>query len=236
MMLARRVDGMILGDAHLDGAVADELAGRGVPFVLVSRRAGEHPSVTCDDLLGGRLAAEHLLGLGHRRVAVLAGEPYASTGVDRTAGFLETFAAAGHPVPPARVVSTAFDTTGGHRGMQRLLDAGDVPTAVFAVNDFAAVGAMGALRDAGLQVGTDVAVVGYNDVPLAAELPIGLTTVRSPVHAMGLRAVDLLMRRLAGEQVPSERLAPSLVVRESSLGAPGGAAAGPARRRRRTGA
>lgn len=75
LLLDRRVDGL-LGDARLDSAFVDELAGRGVPFVLTSRRHDSHPSVTCDEL-GGRLAAEHLLGLGHRRVAVVAGESYA---------------------------------------------------------------------------------------------------------------------------------------------------------------
>jgi LacI family transcriptional regulator len=80
---------------------------------------------------------------------------------------------------------------------------------------------MGVLRDARLRVGVDVAVVGYNDVPIAAELPIGLTTIRSPMHEMGERAVHLLMRRLAGEPVTSERLTPALVARASSLATAG---------------
>lgn len=102
--------------------------------------------------------------------------------------------------------------------MQELLAGKRRPTAVFAVNDFAAIGAMGVLRDAKLRVGVDVAVVGFNDVPVAAELPIGLTTIRSPMHEMGVRAVHLLMRRLAGEPVVSERLSPVLMARASSLG------------------
>jgi len=220
MVLARRVDAMIFGDAYIDGRFLDGIAERGVPFVLVSRRAGDHPSVTCDDYRGGQLAAEHLLGLGHRRVAVVAGEPYASTGVDRTAGFVDTFAGAGITVPDAHIEHSHFDTAGGRSAMQRLLARG-APTAVFVVNDFAAIGAMGALRDAGLRVGTDVAVVGYNDVPLAAELPIALSTIRSPMHEMGVRAVHLVMKRLAGEHVDSERLTPTLVARASSLGTAG---------------
>jgi LacI family transcriptional regulator len=222
MVLARRVDGMIFGDAYIDGRFMDEVAGRGVPFVLVSRRAGDHPSVTCDDLLGGKLAAEHLLALGHQRLAVIAGEPYASTGIDRTAGFVTACAAAGVEIPADRIVSSRFDTEGGREAMARLLAQGEPPTAVFVVNDFAAVGAMGVLRDAGLAVGRDVAVVGFNDVPLAGSLPVGLTTVRSPLHEMGVRAVDLLMRRLAGEEVSSERLTPVLVPRASSLGTDAG--------------
>lgn len=221
MMLARRVDALIFGDAYVDARFLDETSARGVPFVLVSRRAGDYPSVTCDDLEGGRLAGQHLLERGHRDVAVLAGEPYASTGIDRTAGLRQVWAEAGLAVPDARVVHCRFDTAGGRAAMQHVLDAGGPPpTAVFAVNDFAAIGAMGALRDAGLTPGRDVAVVGYNDVPLAAELPIALTTVRSPMHQMGVRAVELLVRRLAGETVTPERLEPVLVARASSAGTP----------------
>lgn len=218
MVLARRVDAMIFGDAYVDARFLDEIALRGVPFVLVSRHAGHYPAVTCDDYLGGQMAADHLLGLGHRRVSVIAGEAYASTGIDRTAGFVDRFAEAGVRVPRTRIVHSRFDTSGGREGMQRLLAGRRTPTAVFVVNDFAAIGAMGVLRDAGLRVGVDVAVVGFNDVPLAAELPISLTTIHSPMHEMGVRAVHLLMQRLAGHDVTSERLPPTLMARASSLG------------------
>ncbi len=221
MVLARRVDAMIFGDAYVDGKFLREIDRRGVPFVLVSRRSRDYPSVTCDDYAGGRMAAEHLLSLGHRTVAVIAGEPYASTGIDRTAGFVDRFSEARVSVPRSRIVHSRFDTSGGRAAMQELLTRRRRPTAVFAVNDFAAIGAMGVLRDARLRVGVDVAVVGYNDVPIAAELPIGLTTIRSPMHEMGERAVHLLMRRLAGEPVTSERLTPALVARASSLATAG---------------
>ena len=216
MLLARHVDGLILGDAPYDGVFADALAARGVPFVLVSRRAGEHPSVTCDDELGGKLVAEHLLTLGHSRVAVVAGEPYASTGIDRTAGFRAVFAAAGLPVTDDRVLHSGFDVAAGHDAGTRLLSAVQRPTAIFAVNDFAAIGVLGAIREAGLRVGHDVAVVGYNDVPVVAELPVPMTTVRSPMHQMGRDGFELLHTRLGGAEVESRRLAPTLMVRESS--------------------
>jgi LacI family transcriptional regulator len=220
MVLARRIDGMIFGDARIDGRFLDEIADRGVPFVLVSRHAGNHPAVTCDDYRGGQLAAEHLLELGHRRVGVIAGEPYASTGIDRSAGFVDTYAAAGIKIPKSRIVHTPFDTDGGRTGMQRLLAGRSKLTAVFAANDFAAIGAMGAMRDAGIQVASDIAIIGYNDVPLAGALPVALSTVRSPMREMGIRAVHLLMKKLAGEEVTSERLAPSLIARASTVTGP----------------
>ncbi|TDQ55421.1 LacI family DNA-binding transcriptional regulator [Actinorugispora endophytica] len=220
-LLGARVDGLILGDARTDSPLVGELVERGVTTVLTSRRLPGVPSVTCDDPLGGALAAEHLLGLGHRRVAVIAGEPYASTGIERTAGFLRACADAGVDVPADRVLNSRFDVRGGREAAEALLALSPRPTALFAVNDFAAIGAMGAIRDAGLRVGDDIAVVGYNDVPLASELPVALTTVRSPMRAMGREAARTLVRLIAGEDVESARLRPELRVRASSLGRAG---------------
>src|SRR5262249_51521083 len=153
MVIGRRVDGMIFGDAHADARFLDEVAGRGVPFALVNRRVGAYPSVTCDDYLGGRMVAEHLLGLGHRDVAVIAGAPYASTGIDRTAGFTDRYREAGVEIPAHRITHSRFDAAGGHTAAERLLDEAATPSAIFAVNDFAAIGTIGALRDRGLRAG-----------------------------------------------------------------------------------
>lgn len=217
-MLDRRVEGMIFGDAELDGVFLDAFNRRNVPFVLVNRRAGDYPSVTCDDYEGGRLVAEHFLDLGHTDVAVLAGRRSSSTGRDRTAGFVDRFAEAGVRIDPIAIVPTAFDTRGGRKGMQEILAKRKPPAAVFAVNDFTAIGAMGAIRDHGLTVGRDVALAGYNDTALAAELPIALTTVRSPMRQMGQEAMTMLARLINGQTVQSHRLTPALVVRDSTAG------------------
>jgi LacI family transcriptional regulator len=222
VMLDHRVEGLIIGDASGRGDLLEDLERRGVPFVLVSRRTGTYPAVTGDDLMGGRLVAEHLLDRGHVQVAVLAGEPYASTGSERTTGFLERWTAAGRTVPADRVVHGPFDAAGGRQAMQRVLDSpGPPPTAVFAVNDFAAIGAMGALRDAGLHVGRDIAIVGYNDVSLAAELPIPLSTVTTPNLEMGRWGVELLVEILDGGRPAPVLLPPRLCVRASSESAIG---------------
>jgi LacI family transcriptional regulator len=216
LALSRRVDGLVLGDAYIDGAFLDELAGRQIPFVLVSRRAGQHPAVTCDDYQGGRMVAEHFLELGHEKVGVIAGEPYASTGIDRTAGFVDRYREAGIKVPTSRVIHSRFHAEGGREAADRLLRGRTRPTAIFAVNDFAAIGAFGALRDQRLLPGKDIAIAGFNDIPLAAQLPIPLTSVRSPMHEMGARSVELLISVLAGQSPQSERLAPELIVRAST--------------------
>jgi LacI family transcriptional regulator len=217
LMFDHRVDGLIIGDAHADGTFVEEVSSRGVPFVLVNRRVGSHLAASCDDLSGGRLVAEHLFERGHTRVAVIAGEPYASTGRERTQGFLQQWQACGGSVPAEWVVHGPFHTRGGRVAMERVLaQPGPHPSAVFAVNDLAAVGAMGALRDAGLLVGEDVAVVGFNDVPLAAELPLPLSSVATPMLEMGQTAAELLLEVLTGGKPNSRLLRPELKIRASS--------------------
>jgi LacI family transcriptional regulator len=147
---------------------------------------------------------------------VIAGEPYASTAVDRTGGFVDRWHALGGELPDGSIVWSRFDTQGGREAAEKILSARSAPTAIFAVNDFAAIGAMGALRSHGMIVGQDCAVVGYNDTSLAAELPIPLSSVRSPMAEIGRQAVGLLEGVLRGEAVESVRLEPSLQVRESS--------------------
>lgn len=216
LALSRRVDGMIFGDIHTTQESLDFLQQVAFPFVLVLRKAGEHLSVTCDDLDGGRQAAQHLFERGHREVAVIGGSEITSTGLERTAGFTNFYREAGYPIAPERILFSHFDTQSGRDSAQQLLAAFPSLTALYAVNDFAAIGAMGAIREAGYTLGTDMALVGYNDTPLAAELPIPLTTVRNPFRELGERASEVLRRRLRGEKCASMRLQPHLQVRGSS--------------------
>lgn len=222
VMLDHRVDGLIIGDAGSDGEFVSELEERDVRFVLVNRRAGSHVAATCDDVEGGRLVAEHLQAQGHRHVAVVAGDPRASTGADRTHGFRTAWATYGLQVRDELVVNGPFHAHGGRdagrASMERILgQPGPPPTAVFAVSDLAALGAMDAIRaKTGLTVGKDIAVVGFHDIPLAADLPVPLTTVASPLFEMGEAAVRLLLDVLAGKSPQSQLLHGRLIVRESS--------------------
>jgi len=223
MLLARRVDGLVIGDARIDDTYLDELAFRRVPFALVSRSHPPYDSVTCDDLAGGRLVGNHLADRGHRRIGIIAGEPYATTGRDRTKGCLEVLRHRGVCVSPSWVVSSTFDADGGYAAAHRLMQNSTPPTAIFAVNDMAAIGAIGALRDLGHRPGIDVAVVGFNDISIAARLPVPLTSVRSPLTTMGAEVARLIIDRIRstrsamGELEPEQlRLAPQLFVRASS--------------------
>jgi LacI family transcriptional regulator len=216
LALTRRVDGLIIGDAHTTPESEKFLNSLEVPFILALRRTGNFLSVTCDDIAGGRQAAEHLFARGHRDVAILAGSAITTTGQERTAGFVRFYQEAGYPIAPERIVFSHFDTEAGREGAKYLLARFPSLTAIYAVNDFAAIGAMGAMRLSGIVPGSDMALIGYNDTPLAAELPIPLTTLRNPFRELGTEAMRLLLSLLGGEACESILLKPRLVVRESS--------------------
>lgn len=216
LLLARPVDGLVLGDSLLESHVADQLASAGVPHVLALRCLPGRLCVGTDDLLGGRLAAEHLLALGHRRIGVVAGDTRASTGADRARGFVDACADAGVEVAPSAVRPSTFDVRSGAEAAARLLDAHPDVTAIFAASDNVAVGVLGALRDRGRSVPDDVALVGYNDLDLSAALPVPLTTVDSRVAEVGRLAARALLDLIGGGSPESVRLEPRLVVRAST--------------------
>ena len=213
-LLDRRADGLIFGDAYFEDPYLAELAERGVPFALMNRRSPPHRSVTCDDYAGGRMVAEHLIATGRRTFGLIAGNPRASTSKDRSAGFLDALAEHGITLDADRILTGGFDAPAGTLAAEKLLAQGPLPEAVFAVNDFAAIGALGVFTRRGVRAPDDTALVGFNDTPLAES--IGLTTVRSPMHRIGRQALELLLDILAGKDVESRQLAPELVVRMSS--------------------
>jgi LacI family transcriptional regulator len=214
---SRRVDGLIITTGHRgDEAYLDELARGGTPFVLANRPVGTHPVVRGDDWDGGHQATRHLIAEGHRRIGVAAGPDYAPTGADRARGYRDALTDAGIGIDPELIVASGIDVEGGEEAARRLLSLSPRPTAIFAINDFMAVGVMSVIRDAGLEVGRDIAVVGYNDIPLAARLPVPLSSVSHPVEEIGTRAVELLLDLLAGRSPESVTLPVGLRVRASS--------------------
>jgi LacI family transcriptional regulator len=215
-LLNRRVDGLLLGASRTDEAFLDQLRIREVPYILVLRSSGDHPAVTIDDELGGFLAGQHLLAQGHRRVGLVAGPRYASTSRDRERGFLRAFAAAGLSANPTYIVEAGFHVEAGYNAGQLLMAKSDPPSAIFAMTDYSALGVIGAYRERGLEVGRDFALVGFHDMSISAQLSIPLSSVRSPLQDVGSLAASLLLKRMAGEDVDSIRLAPTLHIRASS--------------------
>lgn len=218
LIVSKHVDGLILSSVHTPGdTFLDSLKVGRTPIVLLSRHADSQlPSVTGEDHTGGLLAAQHLIDLGHRRFGVIAGPAHASTANDRVRGFLDGLARVGIELNDSSVVRSGFEVADGVEAAQRLLGGTPRPTAVFAVNDTAAIGAMGVARDLGIAIPGELSVVGFNDIPVAAQLPVPLTTVRSEAQNMGATAMRLLLRLIAGRTATSTRLPVELMIRGST--------------------
>ncbi|WP_040794814.1 LacI family DNA-binding transcriptional regulator [Nocardia higoensis] len=218
LLSGRQVDGLLLSSLHAPGRpFVESLAVGPLPILTVTRHADAGlPFVGGDDRHGGALAARHLVDRGYRDLAVIAGPGHATTARDRVEGFVGALAEASITLPPNRIVPSTFDVAGGVAAGRELLDRPDRPRAIFAVTDTIAVGVLGVARDLGLAVPGDIALVGYNDIPIVAQLPVPLTTVRSPARDIGVTAVRVVLELLQGKQVESVRLPVELVVRGSS--------------------
>lgn len=217
----RQVAGFVITSAESDDPMLDAAEQCHLPVVLVNRGLDERrfSSVVNDDRESVRLALEHLASLGHRRLAHIAGPTSSSTGRARR----QAFEAMVRKLPGASGViedTPAFTRDAGFDAMRRILERGEAqrPTAVFAGNDLIAVGAIDALRQAGLRVPQDVSVVGHNDMPLVDMIDPPLTTVRVPTDRMSDHATELLLEHLASPGLsPMQRiLTPVLVVRGST--------------------
>ena len=218
---ARRVDGIMLASSVLNDPTVRWLRTQRMPYVLVNRFSedGQDPFVGSDDLQGARLATQHLLELGHRRIGHLAGKGTVSTGVLRRRGYASALTDSGLPADPQLVAEAGYAEEGGAQAAERLLSLPDPPTALFAVTDMTAVGAFGAARRMGRRIPEDMAIVGYNDIPLASRMVPGLTTVRVPIHEFGAGAARLLLEQIETGAASRRRLVftPELVVRGSTV-------------------
>jgi LacI family transcriptional regulator len=220
-MIARRVDGLIMATALRRDPLVDQCLAEEIPLVLVNRTVErrEVPSVVNDDELGTRMAVAHLAGLGHRRIAYLAGPTTLSTGHARHRGFLGALRTAGLAAEPELVVfCDAFTENAGRRAFADLWGRDRGFTALVAGNDMLALGCYDALLDLGVRVPEEVSVIGFNDMPFVGKLHPPLTTVRIPLSEIGARAARALLGRLRDRAAPVERivLEPELVVRAST--------------------
>ncbi len=219
-LLELRVDGLIVA-APAVGPNAAVAAASSVATVVVGRatRSAAIDCVTNDDRLGGELVVDHLVSLGHRRIAHIHGGSGAGAHPRRT-GYERAMRRHGLEAE-IRCVAGAYTEAAGMKGMEQLLDSGTRPTAVFAANDVAAIGALDVLDEHGLRVPDDVSVVGYDNTHISGRHRFDLTTVDQPRFEIGRMAVLLLLERLDGGRTEAKRvvLAPRLVARGSS--APG---------------
>jgi alanine racemase len=221
------VDGFISLGLNPDDRELDMLDRIGIPTVLVDSEASpEHPSVNVDDAGGAEAAAQHLIDLGHRQLAVIVLPParahveHTPAAARRMSGYLAAIHRAGAPDP--YLVTAGISVAAGVRAFESLPKGKRRPTAVLAMSDMAAIGVMSAAQAAGLQVPADLSVIGFDDIPVSAWTNPPLTTVRQPIIEKGRIAARLLIQRMKGKAVESPPpLSTSLVVRNSTS-QPGG--------------
>jgi LacI family transcriptional regulator len=219
LVRSQRVDGLIVSGPRSDDAELAQLVAEAFPIILQGSLPGlAAPSIDVDNRAGARTAVEHLLAIGHRRVACVTNAPRAYTAAEeRLAGYHDALDGAGVAHDERLVVEGAFDATSGWLAVRDLLAGAPDVTAVFVASDVVAFGVLRGLREAGRRVPRDVSVVGFDDIPLARHFDPPLTTVHLPARALGEAAGRALVDRLAGRP-GSERLllATELVVREST--------------------
>lgn len=232
-LLKDSASGVVLCSSLLNIDHLRPLMELGLKLVALDR-SGQHSdpkglvSVSVDNVVGARLAGEHLLSLGHRRLGFVSGPLATVTRRERLDGFLQAVSAAGLPSTSVRTWTSdnlsEVDAAGlGRSAAASLLAEADAPTAIFANNDITALGVCQAVRDAGLQVGADVSVVGFDDINLAALVFPALTTVRQPIDDLAQAAFTQLLAQINGNGGVggSVRLRPELVVRGSTAPPPG---------------
>ncbi len=221
-----RLDGMIVAFASLDDHLVAQLAERQIPLVLVNRRTtGVSGSVVVDDERGSRMAVEHLIGLGHRRIGFLGLEADIDTARRRARGYRAGMAAAGLAVDERHVATGPPTLAGGRAAVRAVLErcasATDRPTGFFAASLLGAIGAHAALREADLAVPDEVSLIAFNDHELAAHLDPPLTTVRMPNGRMGQEAVAMLLGALEGGSVEDRMIEePPVVIARGSTAPP----------------
>jgi LacI family transcriptional regulator len=189
-----------------------------VPIVAVDPHTGPDAPATIavHSFDGARAATEHLIALGHRRIAHLRGRTDLESAHQRERGYRAALEAAGIPFDPALVAEGGYRAASATMGANALLDLADRPTAVFAANDLSALEVVRCAAERGLRVPADLSVVGFDDIPEAASHTPQLTTVRQPLEAMGAAAVEMLLRMLDDGEPEPIRMPAELIPRGST--------------------
>ncbi|GAB4536048.1 MAG: LacI family DNA-binding transcriptional regulator [Anaerolineae bacterium] len=217
VLRTRLVDGVIIIASQIGDPLIPELINNCIPFVMVGRPydLSDVSFVDVDNVVGAYTATSHLIRLGYKRIATITGPQNTTVGLDRRQGYLDALNDRGRSIDEALIVEGDFTESGGYAAMQRLLP--HRPDAVFIASDTMAFGGLRALREAGLSVPDDVAVVGFDDLPMSALSDPPLTTVRQPIRRLGAQAIETLIDILTNGTQPPQRITLSieLVIRSS---------------------
>ncbi len=220
-MLHRQIDGLVVINPHADERYQYllPLIGNGMAVVYVGSNPQGEPacSVRCDDQQGAYQATRHLIALGHTRIAMITGPQNEDCALDRIAGYVQAHTEAGMPVNADLILTGDWSPESGYQAMQRLWASGTLFSALFAQNDRMAAGAIHAARGHGRRVPDDLAVVGFDDIPLASYFDPPLTTVHQDFLEQGRQAACLLIQHLENPDMPIEHITVpcQLIVRRS---------------------
>jgi LacI family transcriptional regulator len=220
VLIRQQVDGVVIAPFDSDGQHLDKLRERSIPTVVVDRRVDgwDVDSVTSDSVAGSRALVQHLLSLGHERIAVLSGPASTSTAEDRIAGYCMALDEAGIPLDRKLIRRGEYRALSGEELTLELLDEGLAVSAIFAANNAIAMGVMDAVAKRGLRIPQDIALVCFDDLPNTSHIFPFLTVVAQPVYDLGVNAAQLLLSRLDGGATLRPRqvvLPPRLIVRHS---------------------
>lgn len=217
LVLQYQVDAVIITSATLSSEMADECVRLGTPVILFNRYVpGANASaVSCDNVAGGRLAADLLLDAGYKRLAYIAGKEHTSTNVDRERGFSDRMREWGQ-MEWLREAG-AYTYASGYEAASLLLERDDPPEAIFVANDIMALGALDRARELGITVPEELAVIGFDDIPAASWPAYSLTTIRQPVNRMIDATLELLLERIEAPQAkPVLKFLPGVLIGRNS--------------------
>jgi LacI family transcriptional regulator len=224
ILRSKGVDGIIFSSVEVNDFNIRPLIEDHFPFVLVNRRIHNRlldkklDYVVQDNVSGGYLAVEHLLKLGHRRIGVITGGLNVSTAVERTDGAKKALKDWGIKFEPDLLIECTFSKELAYEATRRFISMRKPPTAIFAENDFMAVGAREALLEAGLRIPKDIALVGFDDISIAALKGVELTTINSRKYEMGSMGLQILIEKIEDREASMVNqiiLQPELVIRKS---------------------
>ncbi|MBU0464972.1 MAG: LacI family transcriptional regulator [Proteobacteria bacterium] len=221
----KQVDGLIITTTNPRGAILKNLLDEGFPFVLLYSTVKKGPvsAVGIDNYQGGYRATEHLVKLGHDRIGMVAGNfSRSDRSFHRWHGYRQCLKNHGIPYDKDLLAQTDYSLTGGRDSVKKLLSLQNPVTAVFCSNDYLALGAMKGARELGLNLPTDLSIVGFDDIQIASYVIPELTTIHQPAYEMGKLGAQLLFQRIGNQSKPEQlMLESSLIVRESTTKAPG---------------
>jgi LacI family transcriptional regulator len=214
-VLRGRVDGLILMSPDLDPAKLVADLPYGLPVVILNASVPGHPSIIIDNAGGARAVVNHLYALGHRRIAFIGGPAENADGQERKRGYRESMSTAGLPTDRSLEFEGHFTEESGYDAAKKIIARSPRPTAVFASNDAMAIGALSAFAESGVRVPADIAIVGFDDIPIARFLAPPLTTVKVPIAELGRSGLRLLLDSSTQTSDEPSTLETTLIVRRS---------------------